>query len=46
MGLNHKYLAYNKVNINLLCQAIWVLWIFSNNIDLSFAPVNIVASDP
>ncbi len=34
MCLNHKYLTYNKANIDLWCRAIWVLWIFGNNIDL------------
>ncbi len=46
MCLNHKHLTYNKANIDLLCWAIWVLWIFGNNIDLGFTLVNRVASDP
>ncbi len=46
MGLNHKHLTYNKANIDFCCQAIWILWIFSNNIDRGFTSVNSVASDP
>ncbi len=33
MGFIHKHLTYNKANIDLWCRAIWVLWIFGNNID-------------
>ncbi len=33
MCLNNKHLTYNKANIDLWCWAIWVLWIFGNNID-------------
>ncbi len=46
MGINHKHLIYNKANIDVGCRALWVLWIFGNNIDLGFTSVNIVASDP
>ncbi len=35
MGFNHKHLTYNKATIDLWCQAIWILWILSNNIELS-----------
>ncbi len=40
MGLNHNHLTYNKANIDLCCRAIWVLWVFDNNIDLSFASIS------
>ncbi len=47
MGVNHKYLTnIINANIDLWCRAIWVLCIFVNNIDLSFASDNIVAEDP
>ncbi len=35
---NLKQLTYNKANTELWCWTIWALWIFGNNIDLSFAP--------
>ncbi len=39
--LNHKHLTYNKANSDLWCRAIWVLWIFNNNIILPSSQVHI-----
>ncbi len=37
---------HDEANIGLWCGAIWVLWIFCNNVDPGFTSVNSVTSDP